>query len=282
MVGTIGGLVQSRIKRLLAYSTISHVGFILLALTINSVESIQAFVFYLMQYSLSNVNIFFIIILIGYSLVYYIKAELDPSKVSVGYPVPSVSTLGKAGAHQVPEAIHTDGALSGRDEKMEIENSPIQLIKQLKGYFHLNPVLAICLAITIFSFIGVPPLIGFFAKQMVFSAALQSGFYFLTLVGILTSVIGAVYYLSIIKAVFFENTDLRLRSSLGYEVPAINAITLIKIPTIVELRLPLMTGSLMKYINPENLSYLVLSSHLSVTVSSLTLIIGLFIMNPQV
>src|SRR5699024_3008170 len=98
----------------------------------------------------------------------------------------------------------------------------------------------------------------------------------------LTSVIGAVYYLSIIKAVFFENTDLRLRSSLGYEVPAINAITLIKIPTIVEHRLPLMTASLMKYINPENLSYLVLSSHLSVTVSSLTLIIGLFIMNPQV
>jgi hypothetical protein len=80
-------------------STISHVGFILLALTINSVESIQAFVFYLMQYSLSNVNIFFIIILIGYSLVYYIKAESDPSKVSVGY---------------------------GRDEKMEIENSPAE------------------------------------------------------------------------------------------------------------------------------------------------------------
>lgn len=243
------------IKKIFKDSTISHVGFILLALTINSVESIQAFVFYLMQYSLSNVNIFFIIILIGYSLVYYIKAESYPSKVSVGY---------------------------GRDEKMEIENSPIQLIKQLKGYFHLNPVLAICLAITIFSFIGIPPLIGFFAKQMVFSAALQSGFYFLTLVGILTSVIGAVYYLSIIKAVFFENTNLRQRRSLGYEVPAINAITLIKIPTIVELRLPLMTASSIKYINPENLSYLVLSSHLSVTVSSLTLIIGLFIMNPQV
>jgi NADH-ubiquinone oxidoreductase chain 2 len=269
MVGTIGGLVQSRIKRLLAYSTISHLGFILLALTINSVESIQAFVFYLMQYSLSNVNIFFIIILIGYSLVYYIKAELDPSKVSVE----------AASHHTVPSVSTTSGI---GHEKMEIENSPIQLIKQLKGYFHLNPVLAICLAITIFSFIGVPPLIGFFAKQMVFSAALQSGFYFLTLVGILTSVIGAVYYLSIIKAVFFENTDLRLRSSLGYEVPAINAITLIKIPTIVEHRLPLMTASLMKYINPENLSYLVLSSHLSVTVSSLTLIIGLFIMNPQV
>jgi NADH-ubiquinone oxidoreductase chain 2 len=71
IIGTTVGLVQFRIKRLLAYSTISHVGFILLALAINSVESVQAFLFYLMQYSLSNLNIFFIIILIGYSLVYF-------------------------------------------------------------------------------------------------------------------------------------------------------------------------------------------------------------------
>ena len=83
----------------------------------------------------------------------------------------------------------------------------IQLIGQLKGYFHLNPVLALSLAITIFSFMGIPPLIGFFAKQLVLSAALQGGFYFLALVGILTSVIGAVYYLAILKAVFFEQPD---------------------------------------------------------------------------
>jgi NADH:ubiquinone oxidoreductase subunit 2 (subunit N) len=61
-------LVQHRIKRLLAYSTISHVGFLLLALVINSTESVQAFLFYLMQYSLSNINVFFILIIIGYYL----------------------------------------------------------------------------------------------------------------------------------------------------------------------------------------------------------------------
>lgn len=71
------GLVQFRIKRLLSYSTISHVGFLLLALTVQSTESIQAFMFYLMQYSLSNINIFFIIILIGYSLVYYVNIKYD-------------------------------------------------------------------------------------------------------------------------------------------------------------------------------------------------------------
>jgi NADH-ubiquinone oxidoreductase chain 2 len=83
----------------------------------------------------------------------------------------------------------------------------IQLIQQLKGYFQLNPILALSLAITIFSFMGIPPLIGFFAKQLVLSAALQGGFYFLALVGILTSVIGAVYYLAILKAVFFDQPD---------------------------------------------------------------------------
>jgi NADH-ubiquinone oxidoreductase chain 2 len=124
-----------------------------------------------MQYSLSNINIFFIIILIGYSLKYYEKSEFL------------------------------------RVEKLELENSPIQLIQQLKGYFQLNPILALSLAITIFSFMGIPPLIGFFAKQLVLSAALQGGFYFLALVGILTSVIGAVYYLAILKAVFFDQPD---------------------------------------------------------------------------
>jgi hypothetical protein len=69
----------------------------------------------------------------------------------------------------------------------------VQLISQLRGYFYVNPVLALSLAITIFSFVGVPPLVGFFAKQMVLSAALDSGYVFLSLVAILTSVVGAVY-----------------------------------------------------------------------------------------
>jgi len=67
--------------------------------------------------------------------------------------------------------------------------------------------LAISLAITLFSFAGLPPLIGFFAKQQVLSAALNQGFYFLVLVGILTSVVSAVYYLRIIKLVFFDKNE---------------------------------------------------------------------------
>lgn len=72
IIGTVVGLTQFRIKRLLAYSTISHVGFILLALSASSIESTQAFIFYLIQYSISNLNIFIIIITIGFSLYGYI------------------------------------------------------------------------------------------------------------------------------------------------------------------------------------------------------------------
>jgi NADH-ubiquinone oxidoreductase chain 2 len=80
----------------------------------------------------------------------------------------------------------------------------------MKGYFYINPVLSLSLAVTIFSFVGIPPLIGFFAKQMVLSAALDSGYVFLALVAILTSVISAVYYLNIIKQVFFDESEYKI------------------------------------------------------------------------
>lgn len=217
MVGSIVGLVQFRIKRLLSYSTISHVGFILLALTVQSSESIQAFMFYLMQYSLSNINIFFIIILIGYSLVYYINIKYDML------------------------------------EETEMENSPIQLIRQLKGYFQLNPIMALSLAITFFSFMGIPPLIGFFAKQLVLSAALQNGYYFLTITGILTSVISAVYYLATVKLMFFDESEIKVLSF--FHRSPIKALS--------------------------NEYKLILSAALTAVVTILTLIILLFILSPQ-
>ena len=62
IIGTVVGLAQTRIKRLLAYSTISHIGFILLALAINTEQSIDSLLFYIIQYSITNLNIFLIII----------------------------------------------------------------------------------------------------------------------------------------------------------------------------------------------------------------------------
>lgn len=166
------GLTQFRIKRLLAYSTISHVGFILLALSINSVESIQSFIFYLLQYSISNLNAFIILLSIGFSLYIYVCKEKEDS-----------------------------------NNLIDKNNSPIQLISQIKGYFNINPYIALSFSITIFSFVGIPPIIGFFAKQMVLSAALDSGYIFMSLIAILTSVIGAGYYLNLIKQIFFYKSN---------------------------------------------------------------------------
>jgi NADH-ubiquinone oxidoreductase chain 2 len=232
IIGTVVGLTQKRIKRLFAYSTISHVGFILLALSINSIESIQAFIFYLMQYSISNLNAFIILISIGFSLYYYVNDNEEFKELA------------------------------------DKNNSPIQLTSQMKGYFYINPVLALSLAITIFSFAGIPPLIGFFAKQMVLSAAIDSGYVFLALIAILTSVIGAVYYLNIIKQVFFDKSD--------YEInPA-----LIKANLHGNISLSQKNNVLIEKVEFK-INNIILSSSLTITISVLTLIILLFIFIPQ-
>jgi NADH-ubiquinone oxidoreductase chain 2 len=134
----------------------------------------------------------------------------------------------------------------------------------MKGYFYINPVLALSLAITIFSFVGIPPLIGFFAKQMVLSAALDNGYIFITLVAILTSVISAVYYLNIIKEVFFDKSDYAIN-------PEINNLVLHgNIKNVKEIK-----KTTFKVQN------IVLSSYLTITISILTLIISLFILVPS-
>jgi NADH-ubiquinone oxidoreductase chain 2 len=229
IIGTVVGLTQFRIKRLFAYSTISHVGFILLALSINSIESIQAFIFYLMQYSISNLNAFIILISIGFSLYFYINDSKEYKQLA------------------------------------DKNNSPIQLISQMKGYFYINPVLALSLSVTIFSFVGIPPLIGFFAKQMVLSAALDSGYVFLALVAILTSVISAVYYLNIIKQVFFDKSEYKINP----ELDNINLHgNIIKNNVLVQ-KLTFKTNNI------------ILSSSLTITISVLTLIIVLFMFIPN-
>src|SRR6202041_3347152 len=192
-----------------------------LALSINSIESIQAFIFYLMQYSISNLNAFIILVSIGFSLYYYVNENQEYKKLS------------------------------------DKNNSPIQLISQMKGFFYINPVLSLSLAITIFSFVGIPPLIGFFAKQMVLSAALDNGYVFLALVAILTSVISAVYYLNIIKQVFFDKSEYKVNP----EVTNINLHGNIIKNNVLIKRLTFNTNSI------------VLSSYLTITISILTLAI---------
>src|SRR6195256_1604064 len=199
----------------------------LLAMTINSVESIQSFIFYLIQYSLSNLNAFILLVAIGYSLYAYNDKNINHNNL------------------------------------IDKNNSPIQLISQLKGYFHIKSILALSLSITLFSFAGIPPLMGFFAKQMVFSAALQEGFIFLTLIGVLTSVISAVYYLLIVKTMFFDEHTYTLKKK--FQDMSMSALIIKN----------------NKVVNTIQLDKLSLSSSLSITISILTLVILLFMFMPN-
>jgi len=246
IIGTVVGLTQSRIKRLYAFSTISHVGFILLGLSIHTVESTQAFMFYLIQYSISNLNAFMVIIAIGYSLYCYTykvnTVYTDNSKIDTGANVKD-----------------------NNDNLHDINNSPIQLIDQLKGYYYINPLLAISLAITLFSFAGIPPLIGFFGKQMILSAAIDNGYIFMSLVAILTSVISAVYYLAVIKQIFFDKPDYVFNSQLI----DFNAEALLSENNIIIDSVDIKTKNI------------VLSSSLSLSIAIITLVITLFMFIPE-
>jgi NADH-ubiquinone oxidoreductase chain 2 len=173
LIGTILGLAQSKLKRLLAYSTISHIGFILLALAINSEQSIEALIFYIIQYTITNLNTFLIIILFGYII-----------KNSFRDLIQSIMVEDETG----------------------IEND-INYISELKGQFFLNPVLSISLTICLFSMAGIPPLIGFFSKQFVLYSAIQNGYYFMSIIAIIVSIISASYYLKIIKIIFTEEVN---------------------------------------------------------------------------
>jgi len=162
IIGTVVGLAQSKIKRLLAYSTISHIGFILLALAINTEQSIDSFIFYIIQYTITNLNTFLILLALGYiinnSILYNKGSEKD-----------------------------------------------IRLISELKGQFFSNPLITLSLTLCLLSMAGIPPLMGFFSKQFVLYSAIENGYYFMAILGILVSIISASYYLRIIRILHTEN-----------------------------------------------------------------------------
>lgn len=163
IIGSVVGLAQYKLKRLMAYSTISHIGFLLLALAINTEQSTESLIFYLLQYSVTTLNTFLIILALGYTI------------------------------------------KSGRVQNSHATNAmDISFISELRAQFSSNPLLSLSLTLCLFSMAGIPPLVGFFAKLQVLTSASYSGYYFMTIVAILVSVISASYYLQIIKVMHFS------------------------------------------------------------------------------
>jgi len=158
IVGTIGAIGQTKIKRLLAYSAVNHIGFILIAFaagydTNPSILAIQAIYFYYIIYLVMTANLFALILAIR-------QNWAIPDSISI-----------------------------------------------LNYLYYNNRLLAVSLALTLFSIAGIPPLAGFFSKLNLFLIAVQGKLYPLILVAVITSVIATFYYIRLIRLIFFGGSD---------------------------------------------------------------------------
>jgi NADH-quinone oxidoreductase subunit N len=150
IIGNLAAIMQTNIKRLLAYSTISHMGFILLGIISGAVSGITPSMFYVISYVM--------VVLATFGL---------------------ISALSKNG--------------------LEVEK-----INDLKGLGKKSPYISLLLLIVLFSLAGIPPTIGFYAKLFVLNSLLEQGNIGLAITAVVMSVIGAYYYLRIIKIIYFD------------------------------------------------------------------------------
>ena len=150
VLGAFAAIGQRNIKRLMAYSSIGHMGFALVGLAAGSQAGVQGVIIYLLIYMAMTLGTFACIL-----------------------------------------AMRRGTAWSRTSATSPACRAPI-------------PVMAFLLAMLLFSLAGIPPLAGFFAKFYVFLAAIQAGLYVLAVIGVLASVVGAYYYLRIIKIMYFD------------------------------------------------------------------------------
>jgi NADH-quinone oxidoreductase subunit N len=150
VLGAFAAIGQKNIKRLLAYSSIGHMGFALVGLAAGTQEGVQGVLIYMALYVVMTLGTFACVL-----------------------------------------AMRRDGML--------VEN-----ISDLSGLARTHPGMAFFLAMLLFSLAGIPPLAGFFAKFYVFLAAIKAGLFVLAVIGVLASVVGAYYYLLIVKVMYFD------------------------------------------------------------------------------
>ena len=154
ILGAVAAIGQKNLKRLLAYSSIGHMGYALAGIATGAISGYQSSIIYITIYVIMNIGAF--------SCLYLMK---------------------KDGVYK--------------------EN-----ISDLSGVSKKHPLLAISFLIILFSLAGIPPLGGFFAKFYIFSSVLEQKMYALAIIGLLTTVISAFYYLKIIKTIYFEENKL--------------------------------------------------------------------------
>ncbi len=151
VIGALGAIGQQNVKRLLAYSSINNVGFILIGLAAGTLAGASAMMVYLAIYVVMTIGSFVAVLLMR-----------------------------------------------------DADGNPVEAVSDLAGLSTTRPVLAWCLMALMFSLAGIPPLFGFWGKFVVFQAAVEADLIALAAIGIAASVIGAFYYIKIVKVMFFD------------------------------------------------------------------------------
>ncbi|MFH5923691.1 NADH-quinone oxidoreductase subunit NuoN [Roseomonas xinghualingensis] len=152
LLGSFAAIRQQNIKRLMAYSSIGHVGYALMGLAVATDVGLRAVMLYMAIYLVMNAGVFAVLV------------------------------------------------------SMRRQGRSLERVEDLAGLGRTDPTMAIAMVVFMFSMAGIPPLAGFFSKLYIFLAAVQEGFWVLAVVGVLTSVVGAYYYLRIIKVMYFDTS----------------------------------------------------------------------------
>ena len=171
VLGALAAIWQTNIKRLLAYSSIGHVGYALVGLAAGTQEGVRGIAIYMAIYLAMNVGAFCCVL-----------------------------------------AMRKHGRM-------------VEGIDDLAGLSRTSPMMAAAMAIFMFSMAGIPPLAGFFGKFYVFLAAVNAGLYMLAVIGLLTSVIGAFYYLRIVKLMYFDEPSESFERPMGRELGMVMTLT---------------------------------------------------------
>ena len=189
VLGAFAAIGQSNIKRLMAYSSIGHMGYALVGLAAGTPEGLRGVLIYLTIYLAMNVGAFAVIL------------------------------------------------------NMRREGAMVEEIDDLAGLARNNPMLALAMAIFLFSLAGVPPLAGFFGKFYIFMAALNAGLYTLAVIGVLASVVGAYYYVRIVKIMYSDDPAEPFEGPLGPAMGSILALSSIFTLLFFVYPVPLLAGA---------------------------------------
>lgn len=171
VLGAFAAIGQTNIKRLMAYSSISHMGFALVGLAAGTPEGVRGVLIYLVIYVVMNVGVFCCIL------------------------------------------------------AMNRKEGYVESISDLAGLSRNQPMMAFLFAMLMFSLAGVPPLAGFFGKFYVFLAAIEAGLYPLAVIGVLSSVVGAFYYLRVVKVMYFDEPAEPFEQPMPGELAAILGVS---------------------------------------------------------